>query len=432
MLTPSLNTWSISSRLLQRLTVLPRSSFRYSSSASSSSIMASLKALLGFDQSQYTPCRVSTGLESPLIVTDAAAPLSSPASAMSKSHIDKTTGLFFNPWPSAGNGDVKFSEVLWSKLSREWQSVETSPDMMPVITPDFSAPLTDATNIRSTWLGHASFFVEMPSGLKVLFDPVMGQKCAPTWAPGFNRISRAPCRVADFPGVDVVIISHAHYDHLDDFTINHIRESFPEAYFFVPLGVKKWFTKKGISAVTELDWWEQRDISVNGIDATLGCLPAQHGANRSSSDHGKTLWASWSVTSKGKVYFAGDTGYRHVPRLPADKDDYAIDMPHCPVFKHIGEHRGPFDLALLPIGAYSPRWIMSKVHANPVDSVNIFLDIKARRAIAMHYGTWVLTDEPILEPVQKLKEALKQKALPTSGVFDAVQIGTSVEVPVHH
>ncbi|KAK9248813.1 beta-lactamase superfamily domain-containing protein [Lipomyces tetrasporus] len=362
-----------------------------------------------------------------MIVSEVASPSTAPETAKAKPHI--VNGCFVNPWPSAGEGNVKFTEV-WSRFTREWRKVDVSPKMMPTVTPDFSAPISDPSNIRATWLGHATYYVEMPTGLRVLFDPLLGNKCVPRWAPGFNRISPPPCKISDIPAVDLVVISHYHYDHLDEYSIDLIRKHFPEAHYFVPLGIKGWFTKKGIHDVTELDWWEERDISVNGVTSTISCLPSQHGGNRSISDHGMSLWSSWSITSKGKVYFAGDTGYRHVPKLPADQDDYAIEMPHCPAFEEIGEHRGPFDLALIPIGAYSPRWIMSKVHCNPFDSVNLFQDVMAKRALAMHFGTWILTDEPVLEPVEKLREALRRKGLPETGLFDAIQIGQAVEVPV--
>ncbi|KAK9265059.1 beta-lactamase superfamily domain-containing protein, partial [Lipomyces tetrasporus] len=416
---------------------LPQSSISFggsvarhsSSSSSSSSVFSVLKSLVSLNSSiSYSPCSVKNSTSSPMIVSEVASPSTAPETAKAKPHI--INGCFVNPWPSAGEGNVKFTELLWSRFTREWRKVDVSPKMMPTVTPDFSAPISDPSNIRATWLGHATYYVEMPTGLRVLFDPLLGNKCVPRWAPGFNRISPPPCKISDIPAVDLVVISHYHYDHLDEYSIDLIRKHFPEAHYFVPLGIKGWFTKKGIHDVTELDWWEERDISVNGVTSTISCLPSQHGGNRSISDHGMSLWSSWSITSKGKVYFAGDTGYRHVPKLPADQDDYAIEMPHCPAFEEIGEHRGPFDLALIPIGAYSPRWIMSKAHCNPLDSVNLFQDVMAKRALAMHFGTWILTDEPVLEPVEKLREALRRKGLPETGLFDAIQIGQAVEVPV--
>ena len=130
------------------------------------------------------------------------------------------------------------------------------------------------------------------------------------------------------------------------------------------------------------------------------------------------------------MWFGGDTGYRAVPEMPKGTDDYGEefkDLPHCPAFKQIGDLRGPFDLGLIPIGAYDPRAIMSSMHANPFDSVNIFVDTKCKRAMGIHWGTWVLTTEDVLEPPVLLKEAMKGKGLPETGVFDVCDIGESRE-----
>ena len=169
---------------------------------------------------------------------------------------------------------------------------------------------------------------------------------------------------------------------MDHPTIMKIKAKHPNVHFFVPLGNKQWFTASGVEACTELDWWEERDmrlqpahekpelISGNGsqgrsptemaLTARFGCLPCQHTSARTPFDKGQTLWASWSVESGGKkVWFGGDTGYRAVPELPKGVDDYGPDhnYPHCPAFSDIGRLRGPFDLGLIPIGAYDPRYI---------------------------------------------------------------------------
>jgi N-acyl-phosphatidylethanolamine-hydrolysing phospholipase D len=122
-----------------------------------------------------------------------------------------------------------------------------------------------------------------------------------------------------------------------------------------------------------------------------------------------------------------DTGYRTVPELDEGVDDYSIDLPHCPAFAQIGALRGPFDLGFIPIGAYSPRWLFSSVHANPFDSANIFVDTKCKKALGMHWGTWVLTEEDVMEPPRLLKEALKRKEIAETGVFDVCDIGESRE-----
>ena len=162
----------------------------------------------------------------------------------------------------------------------------------------------------------------------------------------------------------------------------------------------------------------------------ISCLPCQHTSGRTLTDKGCTLWSSWAVESGGKkVYFGGDTGYRSVPELPRDVDDYGEghNYPHCPAFKEIGDLRGPFDLGLIPIGAYDPRWIMSPMHANPFDSVNIFKDTRCKRAMGIHWGTWVLTEEDVLEPPHLLKKALRKNGIGEEEVFDVCNIGESRE-----
>jgi len=199
-----------------------------------------------------------------------------------------------------------------------------------------------------------------------------------------------------------------------------------------------------------LDWWNDIDLTLSpstpekrlsttsstppsssDITARISCLPCQHTSARTLWDKGETLWCSWAVESGGKkVWFGGDTGYRAVPRLPKGVDDYGEEykhLPHCPAFKQIGDLRGPFDLGLIPIGAYDPRDIMSPMHANPFDSVNIFADTKCKRAMGIHWGTWVLTVEDVLEPPALLKQAMKKKGLPETGVFDVCDIGESRE-----
>ncbi|KAK9459748.1 beta-lactamase superfamily domain-containing protein [Lipomyces oligophaga] len=424
----------VSSRFRQIRSIVCQNKFQLTVRQSSSSTVSTISGLF---QSIFGRCSTNIGSVTVMpkavdfdtvVVSEPISPSANPESASLKAHHGK--GRFVIPWPSFGKGDINFFDIMQSRLSGEWKSVDIKPDMFPLVRPELAVPPSNSDAVRATWLGHASFYVEMPrSGLRILFDPLLGQKCAPTWAPGFNRVSESPVSVDELPGVDAVIISHSHYDHLDNYSIDLISQRFPGSCYIVPLGVKRWFTAKNITNVVELDWWDERDVSVRGQRATISCLPAQHISNRTFTDHGKALCASFSISSDTRrLYFAGDTGYRAVPKLNPDQDDYAIDMPSCPAFKEIGKFRGPFDLALLPIGAYSPRHIMSRVHSNPMDSVNIFKDVQAKRAIAMHYGTFVLTDEPLPEPVVKLKDALRLSGIAETGIFDAIKVGQSVEI----
>lgn len=317
---------------------------------------------------------------------------------------------------------------------------DTTPPTVNVKPPNFLPPNTKPTSLRATWLGHACYFVEFPSGLRVLFDPVFEDRCSPFSFIGPKRFTPRPCEIADIPVVDAVAISHSHYDHLSHGSIKEVQKHHPGAHFFVGLGLEKWFRKEGIQNVTELDWWHDAELSVvkrnaekteESITAQVSCLPAQHTSARDMlhRDLDTTLWCSWSFASGGKsVWFGGDTGYRAVPRsFPVrGGDEYAPEydaLPRCPQFKQIGALRGPFDLGLIPIGAYQPRRAFSNVHASPGDAVEIFRDTNCKKAMGIHWGTWALTMEEVLEPPVLLKEALRRHGMPEVGVFDVCEIG---------
>ncbi|KAL8737905.1 MAG: hypothetical protein Q9181_001242 [Wetmoreana brouardii] len=378
-----------------------------------------------------------------------------PEEAKDKRHHLKDGKGFTNPWDSWK--EMGGFAIGWAMIKRRFNGTanhpDTTPPTVPVRKPQFLSSRDTAT-LRATWLGHACYLIEFPSGLRVLFDPVFEARCSPFSWLGPKRYTDVPCEIEEIPTVDAVVISHSHYDHLSEPTVKQIQNRHPNAHFFVPLRLKKFFTSHGINNVTELDWWEEHDMhltsqdakarisvdtssamtkeSENQIIARFGCLPCQHTSARTAFDKGHTLWASWSVESGGKkVWFGGDTGYRAVPELPKDVDDYGPEhnYPHCPAFAQIGEFRGPFDLGLIPIGAYDPRWIMSPMHANPFDSVNIFKDTKCKRAMGIHWGTWVLTEEDVLEPPVLLKKALKNGGIAEEGVFDVCDIGESRDFP---
>lgn len=402
-----------------------------------------------------------------------AATISMPASQGARPDDDLTktkawhteNGRFENPWPSWNNQTPW--KIMGGMIKRRFNgranSPDTTPPTVPVRKPTFLYSREQNDKIRATWLGHACYYVEFPSGLRVLFDPVFEDRCSPFSFMGPKRYTEKPCNIADIPFIDAVVISHSHYDHLSVSSVREVSTRFPNCHFFVPLGNKKWFVECKIQQCTELDWWDEVDFTLtpqspssndskpeisdvdtaqpspNTITARISCLPCQHIANRGLFDRGATLWSSWSVTSgtagtsqpPKSVYFGGDTGYRAVPESSDGKDDWSEEYSHlpiCPAFKEIGKHRGPFDLGLIPIGAYMPRWIMSPMHSNPRDSVEIFRDTGCKRALGIHWGTWVLTEEDVLEPPRLLKQALQHHGIPTEGVFDVCDIGESREI----
>lgn len=317
-------------------------------------------------------------------------------------------------------------------------------ETVPIRAPAFLTSRRASQDLRTTWLGHACHYVEFPSGLRVLFDPVMEDRCSPFTFAGPKRYTRSACGVADLPFLDAVVISHNHYDHLSLPTVQEVKARFPRAHFFVGLGLGGWFRQSGVDNVTEMDWWEDAEVTVKPDDdsndggeitATISCLPAQHGSARGPFDHEKTLWCSWAVRSASKsVYFAGDTGYRSVPASVASQgedathdygggDEKLAGLPTNPDFAQIGALRGPFDVGLIPIGAYQPRLLMSPLHAAPADAVEIFRDTRCAAALAIHWGTWALTSEPVMEPPVRLREALRRRGIAEEGVFDVIDIG---------
>lgn len=325
---------------------------------------------------------------------------------------------------------------------------DTTKHKIPIVKPDFLAARTGSSSaLRATWLGHACYFVEFPSGLRVLFDPVFECRCSPVQFYGPKRFTPPACELSELPPVDAVVISHSHYDHLSHASVQALAKSNPQAQFFVGLGLEKWFRHNGITKVTEMDWWQDADLVLekdkttedekddktapDTITARISCLPSQHSSGRTSRDQDQTLWASWAISSGGKsVWFGGDTGYRRVPKLPAEVDDYGPEydsLPRNPQFKQIGAARGPFDLGLIPIGAYKPRFLFSSNHANPYDAVEIFKDTRCERAMAIHWGAWTLTSEEVEEPPVLLREALKTSGIAEEGVFDTCAIGESRE-----
>lgn len=258
-----------------------------------------------------------------------------------------------------------------------------------------------------TWIGHASFLFQY-AGINVLTDPVFSDRCSPFKRLGPKRFTPPSLTVDELPPIHLVVISHNHYDHLDEASVKDLHKRFgDEVQFLVPLGLARWFHKRNIYQVREMDWWQS--VNLPKVKATF--LPAQHFSGRGPNDTNKTLWGGWWLNVDGyQLFFAGDTGYGTI-------------------FKTIKQQMGAPDLALLPIGAYDPRWIMQSVHVDPEDAVNIHCDLAAKQSVGMHWGTFVLTDEPMDEPPKRLQQELKRRQL-ANDCFVIFQHGETRIMPV--
>ncbi len=235
-----------------------------------------------------------------------------------------------------------------------------------------------------TWVGHSSFLLQL-DGVNILLDPIWGERASPVSFAGPKRHAPPGIAFGALPPIDVVVLSHDHYDHLDLYTVRRLVREHPSANWVAPLRVGKWLAQRGAAVAGELDWWQSVDL--RGL--TLTCVPAQHFSGRKINNRNATLWCGWVIRSSSSpsraVLFAGDTG-KHTE------------------FEEITRRLGPFDAAFIPIGAYDPRWFMQPVHMAPDEAVAAYGEImRANQGhpctfIAMHWGTFKLTDEPLDEP----------------------------------
>lgn len=332
-------------------------------------------------------------------------PLRAPAPPRRAPEHHGPDGRYRNPWPVGPQtppGGLAGLRWAWERF-RNGVPPDPPPEWIPRAEPDPARPrLAGATaGLCITWIGHASFLLQLP-GLNLLTDPVFSPRASPVAWVGPRRFTPPGLRIDQLPPIDGVLLSHDHYDHLDAPTVEALRErarTWDRApTWFTPLGYRRWFARRGVDRVVELDWWQ--DARVAGADGggavRIVALPARHWTRRRLRDTRRRLWASWAVLAPGRrVYFGGDSGYG-------------------PGFAEIGEREGPFDLAILPIGAYEPRWFMRSSHMNPEEAARAALDLAADAVVAGHWGTFRLTDEDPLEPPRRMRAAWARLALPAS------------------
>jgi L-ascorbate metabolism protein UlaG (beta-lactamase superfamily) len=274
-----------------------------------------------------------------------------------------------------------------------------------VLEPDVAFLKANGRETTITWIGHATLLIQA-GGVNILTDPHLSERASPVSFAGPKRVVPPAVSFDELPRIDIVLISHNHYDHLDEGTVKRLASSSGGSpRFFVPLGIKDWFRSRGIDDVREMDWWETEEV----LGLSLHFVPTQHWSARSPFDRNETLWGAWVVESPGfRFFFCGDGG----------------SSAH---FREIARKFGSFDLAAIPIGAYEPRWFMKTAHLNPAEAVKVHQELQSRFSIAIQWGTFVLSDEPLDEPPVRLAEALAEAGL-DPGRFVALRHGETVRL----
>jgi L-ascorbate metabolism protein UlaG (beta-lactamase superfamily) len=301
---------------------------------------------------------------------------------------------FFNPTGPAAQPFSAVPRMLMERRTR-WPARVDDPLRQP-------APL-DGSAAVVTFVGHATFLIQTAAG-NILTDPMYSDRAGPLNRSGPRRVRQPAVRFDDLPRVDTVLLSHNHYDHCDLATLRKLAARF-DPLVVTPLGNAALVRSAGIRQVEELDWWQGAGTSAMPVTLT----PAHHFSARTPFDRNRALWGGFVVEVAGsRLYFAGDTAY-------------------VPFFREVRQRLGPIDLALLPIGAYEPRWFMRSVHMNPAEAVQAHLDLESRQSIGMHFGTFQLTTEGIDDPIRALEEArLTRDVAPMD--FQTLSFGGSVRM----
>jgi len=254
------------------------------------------------------------------------------------------------------------------ELSSEWQKLDLAKD-----------------DNYAIWIGHSTFLIKK-NGVTILTDPIFSNRASPLRNIGPKRLIPPAITLDELPSIDIVTVSHNHYDHLDIRSLKKLSKNNPKAIFLVPAGDEKLLKRKKIKNVYDFDWW--KSIEHKGFEITF--TPVQHWSKRSLFDRNKSLWGGWFFKHKEySLYHAGDTGYSK------DFIDTKVKL-------------GSPKYAFIPIGAYDPEWFMAESHVNPEDAVQIMLDLEAEKSFGMHWATFVLTDEDTIEPKIRLEKAMME------------------------
>ena len=282
----------------------------------------------------------------------------------------------------------------WDRL-RNGRAPNPAPSEVPRDAPDIVRPRAHPDALGATWIGHATVLLQV-GGLNVLTDPIWSERASPLARIGPRRLAPPGLPLEALPPIDLVLISHDHYDHLDAPTVRALHEWFGDRLVWAaPIGYRRWFERLGVRGVLELGWWQSASVQTREGALGVRALPARHWSQRRPLGREHRSWGAWALTTPGgrSVFFGGDSGYFRG-------------------FGEIGRALGPFDLSILPIGAYDPRWFMAPAHMNPEEAVRAYLDLGGEGAfVGVHWATFRLTDEPPLEPAERVRAAWARAGL---------------------
>ena len=292
-----------------------------------------------------------------------------------------TSGFLFADYKNTNGiaSDKSFGDML------KWIRSDVEPEITKIdLSSDWQKLNLSEDDNYAVWIGHSTFLIKK-NGVTILTDPIFSERASPFKNIGPKRLIPPAIPLDAIPHIDIVSVSHNHYDHLDIHSLKKISKKHPKAIFLVPAGDEKLLKRKKIKNVFSFNWWES--IEHKNFEVTF--TPVQHWSKRSLFDRNKSLWGGWFINHKDySIYHAGDTGYSK------DFIDTKLKL-------------GSPKYAFIPIGAYDPEWFMAESHVNPEDAVQIMLDLEAEKGFGMHWATFTLTDEDTIEPKIRLENAVK-------------------------
>lgn len=305
----------------------------------------------------------------------------------------------------------------------QWQRLRADlpadrPERVPRAAVDLARLQRATADLTFTWLGHSTALWQV-NGLRIMTDPHLSERASPVSLVGPKRLTAPPIPLGQLPRIDVVLISHNHYDHLDLTTVQRLAaQPGGSPLFIVPLGVGRWMADQGITRFKELDWWQRLDVPATAGAVTVTFVPSHHWSSRTPWDRSATLWGGFVMQTQVNaapvsLYYAGDTGY-------------------APDFAEIGRRFGGFDYSMIPVGCYEPRWFMRGQHVNEGEAVRIHQDVRSRQSFGVHWGVFRLCDDPIDAPLDGLPAALDRQqvarsafVLPVLGETRVLRVATS-------